>query len=429
MTLAPVLPHPSAVPRALAIAVLLLAAVGCGRGASPAPARGDGGSDAAAPRGPAPRQDAAPRRMPPAPVEPEPGRPEPEVPTHAAGDMVRVEAGPVLAGSEPGSPGRVPEAEMDGEEVALSAFEIDALPYPNDPAAQPLVGVDRERAAALCAEAGKRLCHELEWERTCEGPDGRLYPYGDAFDAARYEAPLGLASPSGALAMGVIAEWTASPWGEPIDGRRGGAVVRGPTGGGGTAASRRCAARSGLLPATEEPWLGFRCCRGEEQGEAAAYRTAEPAFPFNRQEDLGPAEAFQRVVRSVPELREVQDDPQPFSQEDVFNLMGEAGLAGPNAVAGTWYTWLPVLWTPRQGEEILVLAGADGVDTFVAALYVLPGGRYRYAASYVFLGTTRAIILSYTRDRRQVLWNPCIDCRDGGLVTYEDGRVAITQRW
>ncbi len=34
------------------------------------------------------------------------------------------------------------------------------------------------QARRACQEAGKRLCHEDEWYRTCSGPDGWLFPYG-----------------------------------------------------------------------------------------------------------------------------------------------------------------------------------------------------------------------------------------------------------
>jgi hypothetical protein len=35
------------------------------------------------------------------------------------------------------------------------------------------------QAAAACAEAGKRLCTDVEWLRACQGAGGSVYPYGD----------------------------------------------------------------------------------------------------------------------------------------------------------------------------------------------------------------------------------------------------------
>lgn len=38
-------------------------------------------------------------------------------------------------------------------------------------------------AAAACAASGKRLCTSDEWLLACRGPDDRLYPYGDVYEA------------------------------------------------------------------------------------------------------------------------------------------------------------------------------------------------------------------------------------------------------
>ena len=60
----------------------------------------------------------------------------------------------------------------------VDGFHIDRLPHPNDPAARPTTGVTREEAEALCANDGKRLCTEVEWERACKGDTLRDYPGG-----------------------------------------------------------------------------------------------------------------------------------------------------------------------------------------------------------------------------------------------------------
>ncbi len=88
-------------------------------------------------------------------------------------------------------------------------------------------GDARAYAAWLTARTGRvwRLPTELEWEKAARGPDGRIFPWGDRFDAALLNShdagpfdtlPVGSrpagASPYGLLdAAGQVFEWTASP--------------------------------------------------------------------------------------------------------------------------------------------------------------------------------------------------------------------------
>jgi formylglycine-generating enzyme required for sulfatase activity len=61
--------------------------------------------------------------------------------------------------------------------------------YPEGWASKPVTWVSLEDARAYASWAGKRLPHEWEWQYAAQGADGRVYPWGSAWDATAVPPP------------------------------------------------------------------------------------------------------------------------------------------------------------------------------------------------------------------------------------------------
>ena len=366
---------------------------------------------------------------------PRPGRPPlepPDLGPPLAGQTVEIPAGLVLLGSWPGAPGRDPVKEVDLVPTRVPAFAIDRLPFPDDPAQPPVTNVTRAEAERSCAAAGKRLCTEVEWEYACKGPQSQTWPYGDDYDAGRYGGgPERLASGFGVLGLGAIYEWTAGDWKDP----RGTAVpniapVRGAHPDEGDAWTRRCAMRTGLDPARGSPRVGFRCCSG--QGYPLPYEV-EPIRRAVRPAPLLNDAMLTRLVRLVPELWRVHEAPRIQGEDVLTRALLRSNRTEASGV-GFSISIQPLYWTPRQGDDLLVLAGRLGDDVFTAALYTtgLPDV-YVHAASLVLTGVGAdggIALFGGLRDRKLLGWGECDDCREGGSYELQDdGTIRIGHRW
>ncbi|HVW86901.1 MAG TPA: SUMF1/EgtB/PvdO family nonheme iron enzyme, partial [Bryobacteraceae bacterium] len=111
--------------------------------------------------------------------------------------------------------------------------------YPDGWANKPVTWVSQEDARAYAAWAGKRLPHEWEWQFAAQGPDGRVYPWGNEWKSSAVPAPdkgrtmrgpdnvdahpQG-ASPSGVMDLvGNVWQWTD----EYVDDHTRGGILRG----------------------------------------------------------------------------------------------------------------------------------------------------------------------------------------------------------
>jgi formylglycine-generating enzyme required for sulfatase activity len=223
--------------------------------------------------------------------------------------LIPIPAGDFRMGSDPARDPNAQTQEQPQHLVSLPDYAIGQYPITNAHyqvfarAAQrpfeflagrehhPAVNVAWDDAVAFCVWLSRltgrtfRLPSEAEWEKAARGPDGRLFPWGDAWDDTRLNAaqphlgttPVGQFSPLGDSPYGVadlsgnVWEWCADWFDARHYARRAqrGRPVRRPLG---PAAGAGCVARGGAF---DSPARQAR----------AAYRNW--FYPYNTRPNLG----------------------------------------------------------------------------------------------------------------------------------------------
>ena len=170
--------------------------------------------------------------------------------------MVLIPAGEFVMGSNSRLPDEGPEHVVNLKSYFIDVTEVTNLQYkkfnnetkrrspthfrnrtfPDGKADHPVTYVSWQDANAYCEWAGKRLPTDQEWEKAARGTDGRIFPWGNEFDAEKANTPLrwqmignfGDTTPVAAFEKGVspygvydmsgnVWEWTSS-WYQPYPG-------------------------------------------------------------------------------------------------------------------------------------------------------------------------------------------------------------------
>lgn len=326
-------------------------------------------------------------------------------PPLSAGETSHIPVGSFRAGSRPGDPGRRPEIEPRETTVQLGPYRIDRLPYPNDPAVPPRLGVSREAAMRLCAEREGRLCTELEWERACKGPESSMYPTGPDWSAGCDRDPTSCPNAFEVLAMGTLLEWTASdvvpPRGEskPV-----GPVLRGapPNLPG---AERRCARRV-TSEEVDASQIGFRCCYGTPNGA----KLTEPVLGAAYKKVPLDAGRLKKLLALDPRTAELAEGASAFREPEAVQTVLER--RGKSDRKGFDFTVSALEWSPERGATFLVVPGRSGKDTsFVLVYHVVGDDEHRLAASFIMRNEPGPVALAYSDSIRPRLhFSTCWGC-------------------
>lgn len=166
-------------------------------------------------------------------------------------------------------------------------------------------------------------------------------------------------------------------------------------------------------------------------GHASALAHSVPAppppsgesYPFFHKATLS-TEELTKLVTDAPELSRVGAEVSLFDPGD-----GNYISRSTADREGVIFTSQPLLWGAEPGQQVLVVAARGKAASFVAAWWVLQGGGYRLASTFVMLGEIAPIALAYKHGERQLWWTTCWQCpgETGHVSVREDHHIVIVQ--
>jgi hypothetical protein len=186
-------------------------------------------------------------------------------------------------------------------------------------------------------------------------------------------------------------------------------------------------------PTSESADLGFRCCYGEEN-EAII---ESPSWAATMRKADMPADRLQKMFASNDRLSVVSKDIKYFREKAAIDtVLRRARARGEGEDAGALepnlrMTTAPSIWNPAPGEEILLVTGQSGKDSFIVAFHRLPGDRHRVGAAMIMKDELGPVVFTYNPYvRRKLEWSVCFRCpAQSGFITYRpENRVVITQQ-
>lgn len=310
--------------------------------------------------------------------------------------------GPFRAGSLPGEAGRDPSTETTPHTITLGPFRMDRKARARAPrdagsdGGARAAGFAFDEAQVLCAEAGGRLCTEVEWERACKGPRSTLYAGADSPCA-------GPTCVSGydVEGLGAALEWTASSMSasSPFSGQR---VLRGSAADA-PASERRCARRiaESRKPASEP--VTFRCCYGAPNAERL--RDPQDKAPF-REVDLSLDDLRALLLRDE-KTKDLTTNLAYFREDAASTVLSR----GPGETKGFTLTTRAVVWAPERGVEVLVVAGRSGDRTAFVVAYFMAGDERVLAGTFIMKNEPGPIALAYAPSiRPRMHFSGCWGC-------------------